>query len=193
MRTVSLPHIPELADVMAGLTLLPSEGGRETRPNVRLVPTSDGFDEGGNVERMLHLEVAFSNETKLSFERFLDRVSRELESRGHERSASFSLLVVAISLLRPGSPSDRVNNLNKTLETIKEADLSLYFVSSIKLPEFYSYDIPPFKLGPLRSDKLKWNSEKAGSDFYGRYRGQLQGKWAIERLSQRHGPRHRLP
>ena len=38
-----------------------------------------------------------------------------------------------------------------------------------------------FRFGPLRSDKLKHRSEKAGSDYYELYRDQLHGAWAIER------------
>lgn len=179
--TMSLPNIAELSEVMAGLTLRPIVPTREPEVNVRLVPSSQGYDEKGKFERMLELGLAYSPDTKLSFDRFLDRVSKELEAKGHQAAQAFSLLVVAISLLRPGDRSDRISNLNKTVDSVRNADLILYYVSNAKLPAFYAYDIPPFRLGPLRSDKMKWNSDKAGSDFFDRYREKILGKWAIER------------
>jgi hypothetical protein len=178
---MTLPIVPELTDVMEGLTLKPISDGHEHDPNMRLVPSFDGFDEAGNVERLLKLGLWNSTGTKLGIDRFLERVSRELAAKGHETSTAFCLLIVSIALLRPGSGAERLNNLNAAIGAVRDANLSLYYMSNVQLPAFYTYEIPPFRLGPLRSDKLKWNCEKAGSDFFDRYRSRIGGKWTIER------------
>jgi hypothetical protein len=48
-------------------------------------------------------------------------------------------------------------------------------------PDFYQFEIPPFRLGPLRSEKLRYRSNKAGSDYYERYRDAFRDAWAVER------------
>jgi hypothetical protein len=52
---------------------------------------------------------------------------------------------------------------------------------AVQFPQQYRFQIPPFTIGPLRTQKLEYNCEKAVSDFYARYRDRLTKTWAIER------------
>lgn len=61
------------------------------------------------------------------------------------------------------------------------ADVNLYFILWAELPQFYQYDIPPFRLGRLRTDRLFQQCTKAQSDFYERYRSLLPRAWSVER------------
>lgn len=59
--------------------------------------------------------------------------------------------------------------------------MTLYHILAVHFPEQYKFEIPPFTIGPLRTQKLEYNCEKARSDFYARYRSSLANAWAIER------------
>jgi hypothetical protein len=58
--------------------------------------------------------------------------------------------------------------------------ICIFFLGA-EMPNYFQYEIPPFRLGRLRSDKLRYNCTKAGSDFYERYKESLCEIWAIER------------
>lgn len=68
-----------------------------------------------------------------------------------------------------------------TMSIPEEAVVSLYQVLGVEFPEEYQFELPPFTIGPLRTQKLAYNCEKAKSDFYDRYRDGLRDAWTIER------------
>ena len=81
----------------------------------------------------------------------------------------------------PAHQGSAVARLNTVLASVCDADATLYFIISSAFPDVYQFGIPPFRLGRLRSDKIKYRSNKAGSDFYERYRDELRDAWAVER------------
>ena len=74
-----------------------------------------------------------------------------------------------------------VARLNAVLASVCDADVTLFFIVPQAFPRYLPFEIPPFRLGRLRSDKLRHRSEKAGSDYYERYREKFHGAWAVER------------
>jgi hypothetical protein len=74
-----------------------------------------------------------------------------------------------------------LERLNGILSSVCDTDVNLYFILMAGVPEYHEYDMPPFRLGRLRREKLKYSCEKAGSDFYDRYREMLVEAWAVER------------
>ena len=81
----------------------------------------------------------------------------------------------------PSQNGDIISRLNKVLGLVGDADVSLYHILAVQFPEQYEFEIPPFTIGPLRAQKLRYKCEKAGSDFFARYRDMMANAWAIER------------
>jgi hypothetical protein len=100
---------------------------------------------------------------------------------GHPKPDEFSIFVLALARMMPPHQGSAVARLNAVLASTCDADVSLYYIIPPAFPDFYQFEIPPFRLGPLRSEKLRYRSEKAGSDYYERYRDQFRDAWAIER------------
>lgn len=92
---------------------------------------------------------------------------------------SFSFL--ALAALMPSHRGDIVSRLNYVLDTTCDAEVTLYHILAAEFPERYQFEIPPFTIGPLRTEKLAYNCQKAKSDFYSRYRESMAQTWTIER------------
>jgi hypothetical protein len=123
----------------------------------------------------------YSTDTKISFHRLLDEISRQLGDARHPKSEEFALLVLALARLMPEHRGSAAKRLNIVLASVCDSDVSLFFIIYPGLPDFYQFEIPPFRLGRLRSETLKNRSDRAGSDYYGRYRDHFRNTWAIER------------
>jgi hypothetical protein len=135
-------------------------------------------DEKGKVTQDV-LWLHYSSNTTISFDRLLKDIEKDLSDSGHPRPDEFTLFVLAFACLMQQDTAS--NRLNKVLGAVCHADVSLFFVIPPAFPDFYEFSIPPFRLGRLRSDKLRSRSDRAGSDYYGRYKGILSGAWAVER------------
>jgi hypothetical protein len=64
--------------------------------------------------------------------------------------------------------------------TVK-GDVSLYHVLGFSLPSEFAFEMPPFRIGPTRIDKIRYRSERAGSDFHTRYASKLANSFCVER------------
>jgi len=138
------------------------------------------IDENGPVyEQSLWLQ--YPADTKLPFKRLVERVNKELNISLHPRHEDFALFALALSVLLSAGRGDMVSRLNAVLDKICEAQVILYYVLAADFPERYLFEIPPFTIGPLRTQKLSYNCEKAKSDFYSRYRRDFANAWTIER------------
>ena len=176
---MAIPGVPEIRELLTGMKLSPDKAS-EQQMAVQ-IPFLPAVDETGYVnERELWLH--YTAGTKLPFDRLLDRINKELHTVArHPKHDDFALFALALAALAPPAQGDMVSRLNKILSRVCNADVSLYHIMRMDFPEEYRVEIPPFTIGPLRIQKLKYNSDKAGSDFYSRYQGELANSWAIER------------
>jgi hypothetical protein len=177
---MAIPDVPEIRELLAGIKLSPDKA---SAPLLAVqIPYLPAVDETGYV-REHQLWLHYPSGTKLPFNRLLDRINKELHHGRHPKHDDFALFALALAALAP--QGDIISNLNKVLDHVGDADVSLYHILRMDFPEDYRVEIPPFTIGPLRIQKLKYNSEKAGSDFYSRYQGELADSWAIEREPQK--------
>lgn len=176
---MALPEITNLEEMLASIRLSPDRPVEGTGA-VRL-PLMPASDHSGRIASESPLWLMYQQGTKLSFASLADRIGKELRAHEHPDDENFVLFVLSFaSMLRKGSAS-AVRAINTVLSTVCVADVNLYFALMAELPEYHQYQITPFRLGRLRTDKLKWNCEKAGSDFFDRYRNILQRSWGVER------------
>jgi Apea-like HEPN len=76
---------------------------------------------------------------------------------------------------------NRTRKLNSILHCVCDADVNLYYILGTSIPETFQCEIPPFRFGRLRVEKLRYQCEKAESDFYKRYSDILCDAWVTER------------
>lgn len=175
---MAIPDVPELRELMTGVRL--SLDGPTAQQVAARIPFLPAVDEAGYVrERQLWLH--YPAATKVPFQRVRDRINQELQSSRHPKHDDFALFALALAALAPPDQGDMVSRVNKIISRVCDADVTLYHILRMDFPEQWRVDIPPFTIGPLRVQKLKYNSDKAGSDFFTRYRDELANSWAIER------------
>jgi hypothetical protein len=171
-------EIPIFEEALSAIKLSTHPPHGETKgARLPLRPASDEKGEVTHHSLWLH----YSTDTKITFQRLLDDIAKRLGDTGHPKSDEFALFVVALARLMPDHQGSAVARLNTVLASVCDADVSLYFVALPGFPDFYQFEIPPFRFGRLRSDKLKHRSDKAGSDYYRRYVDFFRSAWAIER------------
>lgn len=175
---MAIPDVPELRELLTGVRLsLDRPTAQQAAARIPFLPV---VDEAGFVkERELWLHHPAT--TKVPFKRLCDRINQELHSSRHPKHDDFALFTLALAALAPPDQGDMVSRLNKILSRTCDADVSLYHILRMDFPEKWRVDIPPFTIGPLRGEKIKYNSDKAGSDFFTRYKDELANSWAIER------------
>jgi hypothetical protein len=174
-----IAEIPEIEEVLSSIQLS-SDPPRGDATGVPL-PFRPASDETGRVQQE-SLWLNYSSETKISFPRLLDKVAKQLGEHGHPKSDEVALFVIALARLMPNHVGSAVARLNIVLSSVCDADVSLYYIITPNVfYDFYQFEMPPFHLGRLRSDKLKYRSDKAGSDYYGRYSDRFRDAGAVER------------
>jgi hypothetical protein len=175
---MAIPDVPELRDFLTGVRLSPDRPA-DGQPAAR-IPFLPAVDEAGYV-RERELWLYYPATTKISFTRVRDRINQELQSSRHPKDDNFALFALGLAALAPPAQGEMVARVNKIVSRVCDADVTLYHILRMDFPEQWRVDIPPFTIGPLRVQKLKYNSEKAGSDFFTRYKDELTNAWAIER------------
>jgi hypothetical protein len=175
---MAIADVPELREILGGIRLsLDAPASHQAAARIPFLPA---VDEAGFVrERELWLH--YPATTKVPFKRLRDRINQELQSVRHPKHDDFALFALALAALAPADQGNMVSRLNRVLSCTCDADVTLYHILSMDFPEKYRVEIPPFTIGPLRVQKLKYNSDKAGSDFFERYKDELVNSWAIER------------
>ncbi|HVR55651.1 MAG TPA: hypothetical protein VMT72_02340 [Pseudolabrys sp.] len=172
------PKIPHIEEALSAITLSPNSPDRGSAAvQIPLLPAAD--EEGRVSQEALWLH--YSTTAKIGFERLLEQVAKQLEFARHPKPEEFALFALALSRLLRGKEGTSIARANIVLDSVSDADVTLYYVITPAFPDFYKFEIPPFRLGRLRSDKLKYRSDKAGSDYYGRYSEFFREAWAIER------------
>lgn len=180
---MALPNVPEIQEVLSLVELLPKEGSRE-KPALQIA-FSPAVDETGKIGHQSPLWLHYSANTKLPFARLIQRISKDLEADGHAGSEGFAILALALAMLAPASSGDALSRVNRITGAICDAEVNLYYTLFAEFPEYLRFEMPPFRVGPLRTEKLKYNCEKASSDYFSRYERLIHGAWAIERAPRK--------
>lgn len=111
----------------------------------------------------------------------LSLVQRRLAKQRHKEHRDFAVVLLQLCCaLRDGEGIDE-GTLDRVVESAVDADANQYHVSSLRLPQEWSFSMPPFSLGKTDIAKIKYQSERAGSDFADRYAESLVGRYAISR------------
>lgn len=183
-----IPDLPDFQEILSRIQLSPVKASDQDA-SVQ-IPFLPAVDENGHLSQEASLWLHYPNGTKVTFERLLERINKELSATRHPTTAvlqgvrvndRFALFILALAALTPLHRGDIVSRLNSILDSVCDADVTLYHILAVQFPEQYRFEIPPFTIGPLRAQKLAHNCEKAASDFYARYRDSLANAWAIER------------
>jgi len=174
-----LPDVQEIRETLS-LVELSLRKGSDDDPAVQIA-FRPAVDEKGRVAQDSPLWLHYSAKTKLPFGRLVERISKELEAAGHAGNEGFAQFVIALAMLMPSSQENAVVRVNQIVAAICDADVSLYYTLAAEFPEYHRFEMPPFRVGPLRADKLRYNCEKAASDYYSRYENVIGHAWAIER------------
>lgn len=183
-----IPDLPDFHEILSGIRLSPLKASDQDA-SIQ-IPFLPAVDENGPVGQEASLWLNYPNGTKVTFDRLVERINKELSAARHPTTAilegvrvhdRFAIFVLALAALTPSHRGDIISRLNKILDSVCDADVSLYHILAVQFPEQYQFGIPPFTIGPLRAQKLGYNCGKARSDFYARYRDSLASAWAIER------------
>ena len=176
---MAIPERPDLNDFLSGIKL---SSGKPPFPNGGIqIPFMPTKDQSGNMKLWLHHPV----DTKVTFKGILKCVKRELIAAQHARRDEFALFVLAIATLMPAAQDSPISKINKIINQVCDADVTLYYALFAELPQVHNFEFPPFRIGPLRTEELRQRCEKANSAFYSGNRDRLRGAWAIERELQK--------
>ena len=175
-----IPSTRDFEDILSRIRLTSDAQSNNGEESVRL-PSLLARDETGACAQNLPLWLHYPTDTTIPFQRLVERIGKELSSKHHSGSGGFVFYALALSALLPGSQISAVDKINLVVSQTCDADVNLYLVLRAKFPNFYQYEIPPFRLGHLRTLRLQQQCERAGSDYYKRYQVELANAWSVER------------
>jgi hypothetical protein len=128
------------------------------------------------------IRIWYRNDGKISFDHFRDRLRGELRNLGHKHADETIGAVIALYSANPSRHTGPTSILNAMLARIADGDLTQFFIfPHPPYPGFRAFKIGRFDVGELDSKKLGYRSERAGSDYFDRYKERLIGGFAIER------------
>ncbi len=176
---MAIPDVPDLREILSGMRLsLNKPSAQYAAAQIRFLPATD---EAGRISQEAPLWLHYPVNTKVTFRGLVERINRELNAGRHPRHDDFALFVLAIAMLMPPNYGNAVSRVNGVISRVCDADVSLYYIFFADFPENDDFEIPPFRLGPLRAEKLRYSCEKVASDYYFRYQETLQKAWGVER------------
>jgi hypothetical protein len=120
-----IPEIADFENILSRIRLLPSKPSDGAGARSVQLPPHLASDEKGNVSHDT-LWLAYPTDTKISFERLLDRIARDLSVIQHPNQRDFTLFVLAFSCVIPVQAGGHVARLNTILACICDADVNLY-------------------------------------------------------------------
>jgi len=131
----------------------------DLRPNSRGYRLPDG--RNGAIPP---IQILYSPSEGLTLDAIRDRIQKELQRHGHAESEPIAGCVLAIVAL--AHPKDRLPYLNAILDSVTTADLTQIVVLPTLNELTYRVRFGSFEIAPLDLDRLRYRSERAGSDFF---------------------------
>jgi hypothetical protein len=176
---MTIPDVPDLGELMLGIRLCPNKPPAQNA--AVQIPFFPARDEAGRISQEPPLWLYYPADTRVTLKRLVERINKELSVVQHARRDEFALFVLAIAALSPPNYGNVISRVNGIIAQVCDADVSLYYILFAGFPEEHNFELPPFRLGPLRTEKLMYSCEKAESDYYSRYREMMQKAWAVQR------------
>jgi hypothetical protein len=173
----------EFRELLSSLTLEPRTPD-DSFERVQICGEQTALDVGSVRTIIPAVRLWYRRGTKLSFQRLVECVQRELRLLQHEDSERIAQLLLAIhaayqdhSLVGLG-----VSKLNELLTSITTADLTQIFVAPVSHPGVqFHLRLAEFTISELDLQRLQRRCERAGSDYYSRWGETLRGRFAVER------------
>jgi hypothetical protein len=137
------------------------------------VPERGAFTQDGGRFVLPAISFWYRAEGDLSMEALQKKVASELAHHGHASNSGVAAAVLAMFAFAKKSPSSVVQQFNEGLR-VTTADLNQFFIFPSIAPVDYRFDVGPFTIGALNTERLAYQSKKAGSDFFERYQKSLR-------------------
>src|ERR1700722_15764553 len=139
-----IPDLPDFHEILSGIRLSPMKASdQEASVQIPFVPA---VDENGPLRQESSLWLHYPTGTKVTFERLVERINKDLNAARHSTTAvlqgaivhdGFAMFVLALATLTPSSQGDIISRLNMILDSVCDADVSLYHILAVQFPEQY--------------------------------------------------------
>lgn len=160
-----IDRVEPLPDGFGALTL---------RPNSRGYRLPDGRS---GVIPPIH--ILYRAKEGLTLDAIRDRLQKELQRHGHAESEAIAGCVLAIATL--AHPDERTPYLNAILDSITTASLTQIVVLPTLNEIEYRVRFGTFTVAPLDLQRLRYRTERAGSDYFDEWGDRMARRLAIER------------
>jgi hypothetical protein len=116
----------------------------------------------------------------LSPDSMIKSVCNELQRRGHASTVEMARMILAILCLTSRSPESPVKRLNAIVEMIERADSSQFWISPYPPPpDWRTFRLGRFTVGPLDRKKLVYRCRKVGCDFFDLYPKRFSNRFVL--------------
>jgi hypothetical protein len=121
--------------------------------------------------------------TTISIDGLIKRTSNELQQTGHIVTEELTIWLLAIfcSFVRIIGKKGSVAELNYLMGCVRDADVNLYYMFSPRVSHEYAFRVGHFSFGPLDIAKLRYQCERAQSDYCVRWEPLLRHQSAVQR------------
>ena len=169
-----IPDNKDFSEFLKTISLKDPRNNEYEKVSVSLLPAggkTEEYDEG----LVAHDKIQFWSKPgdKISLESVVRKLTEELQKKGHVASAEICLAVLSIYALHPDKEKKPIELINGLIEKIGPCNLTQYCVTSLPYTREWNYEMPPFHIGTLDMEKLKFACSKIPSDFYERYKNDL--------------------
>ncbi len=179
MTTRSERGLDHFDQVFAGMTLRAKTSDMEEVT----VSTRAASHETGSLTQGRTLKVFCPKPSQgATLNSLVKATGRMLSRAGHKEDDDISKLLCIISCLAGEMPRNK-NMLNALLASVVNGDANQYFVTALPIDQlsFKDFHLGPFKIGRLPADRLAYQTNKAGSDYYSRCKPNVIGQLSISR------------
>ena len=162
-----IPDLPDFHEILSGIRLSPTNASHQ-EASIQ-IPFMPAVDVSGPVSQEAPLWLYHPKGTKVTFERLIQRINKELGAARHSTTAvlqgtavhdRFAIFILALATLTPPHQGAIISRLNEILDSVCDADVILYHILAAHFPEQYKFEIPPFTIGPLCVKNLNTTAKK---------------------------------
>jgi len=173
-----IPENKDFSEFFKSISLKDPGNNEYEKVSITLSPSAgkiDEYDEGVVEGVVAHDKIQFWSKPgdKISLKSVVRKLTEELENKGHVASAKICASILSIYALHPDKEKKPIELINGLIEEIGPCNLTQYCVTSLPYNREWNYEMPPFHIGTLDLEKLKFACSKIPSDFYERYKDDL--------------------
>lgn len=123
----------------------------------------------------------FKPSGQIHLETLLSRIGKELQANGHANSPEIRNCIIQFIALHPDKNTRPISVTNELVGNLIECAAKHYHILPLSLPIEWSFNLYGYRFHKLDNGKLKYQCERADSDYYTRYRHRLKGAYTVER------------